>query len=92
MLPASLLIPPVPVPVVLLPLPLLVVEPLVDPVVLPLAEGPPAPELPPVTLCATARGPARTSAAARTIIAAFMVSFPSLLQRRDKAWVSTTFL
>lgn len=81
-LPASLLTPPVlpvPVPIVLLPAALPGVDPLVvEPVAPVLAAGPPAPELPP-PLCANAKGPATTSAAAKAIIAGFIMSFPCLL-------------
>jgi hypothetical protein len=84
MLPASLVTPPVPVPVVvLLPVELLglaVVEPTDDPLVLPLAEEPPAAEPPPALLCAKARGAAMVSAAAKMIVADFMLWFPCLLQ------------
>jgi hypothetical protein len=92
-LPASLVTPPVPVPVVLVAVGLLPLGLAVDePAVLPLAEDPPAAEPPPALLCARARGPATASAAAKMIIAGFMVSFPCLLQPRDKARESTTFL
>ena len=96
-LPAPLLIPPMPVPVVPLPAVPPVVDPLVvEPAAPVLTAGPPAPELPPPALpllCANANGPATTSAAAKTIIAGFMMSFPCLLfESGNKALTCTTFL
>jgi hypothetical protein len=74
-LPASLLTPPVLLlPVVLLPARPVVVPFMEELLVLPLAEDPPAAELPLVP-CANAKGPVTASAAARMIVAGFMVSF-----------------
>ena len=64
-------------PVVVDPAVLPVVDPFVDePVVLPLAAGPPAAELPPakpVPLCASANVPVSANVAANAIVASFMV-------------------
>jgi|SRR5579871_2424948 len=97
MLPASLLTPPVLLPAVPVPVVLPVADPLVDePVALPLAEAPPAAELPPAPppppLCANANGPPTASAAAKTIIAGFMVSFRGCFESVDKPPIWATFL
>jgi len=81
-LPASLLTPPVPLPVMPLALIPPVVDPPVDePTVPPLEEDPPAAELPAPPLWANANGPATKSAAAKIIVAGFIVSFPSCFNR-----------